>query len=111
MFAKAFVTNPDKMDQATTYDIINRWKEAHPSFRESILDGREKADAHVANSLYHKAKGGDTRAAEIWLRNRQSSRWRDKQVIEHEGGKTPIQVITGIEKGVGSEAENGNGSD
>jgi hypothetical protein len=31
LFAKAFMTNPDKLDQATTYDIINHWKEQHGS--------------------------------------------------------------------------------
>lgn len=84
---------------------INRWRAEHEEFCRSVDEGREDADAHVAKALYHKAKGGDTRAAEIWLRNRQSHRWRDKQVIEHEGGKTPIHVITGVEKGVGSEVD------
>ena len=31
LFLKGFVTNPDKLDQATTYDMINKWKEAHGS--------------------------------------------------------------------------------
>lgn len=36
---------------------INRWKVEYPEFCKSIFDGREKADADIAHSLYHRAKG------------------------------------------------------
>jgi hypothetical protein len=36
---------------------LNRWKEEHKEFRESIYEGRDKADANIANSLYHRALG------------------------------------------------------
>jgi len=36
---------------------INNWKLQHPEFLESIANGREKADAHIAASMYHRAKG------------------------------------------------------
>jgi hypothetical protein len=86
---------------------LNAWKTAHPKFLESMRDGKEVADATIANSLYQRAKGyshpdvhisnfqgaitetpltkhypPDTAAASLWLRNRQPQRWRDK--IDHE---------------------------
>lgn len=46
---------------APLFDIseatLNNWKNEYPEFLESIKEGREKADANVAKSLYHRAKG------------------------------------------------------
>jgi hypothetical protein len=92
-----------EVDEAT----INRWKIAHPSFRESLKKGKMFADANAADSLYHRAigyshpeekvfcNGGeivtyetikhyppDTSAAFIWLKNRRPKDWRDKHEIE-----------------------------
>ena len=36
---------------------INNWKESHPEFLQSLKDGKEQADARVAQSLYRKALG------------------------------------------------------
>ncbi|OPX93998.1 MAG: hypothetical protein A4E53_00161 [Pelotomaculum sp. PtaB.Bin104] len=105
---------------ATSFDVeeqtINNWKIDHPEFFESIKKGREIADSEVVEKLLHRAKGyshpedkiflhegqpvivpttkhypPDTAAAFIWLKNRQSSKWRDKQEIEHTGN-VPIRV-------------------
>lgn len=87
---------------------LNAWKQKHPKFLESLLAGKEPADAEVAASLYHRAKGyshpedkvfnvggeplivptikhypPDTQAASLWLRNRQTGRWRDKVDVDH----------------------------
>jgi len=84
---------------------INNWKRQHPDFLASINEGKEKADANVAASLYERACGyshpdvhvsnfqgmitvtplvkhypPDTAAAFIWLKNR--SGWKDKQELE-----------------------------
>ena len=99
-------------------DTVHEWKKVHPEFSESICLGREKADAHIANALYHRAKGyshreddirtlssgggrseivitptikhypPDTAAASLWLRNRQGARWRDKTDVELSGRLT-----------------------
>jgi hypothetical protein len=86
---------------------INRWKQDYPEFCQSIKEGKEEADAKVANSLFKKATGydretfkvfqfqgdpvvvpftehipPDTGAAMAWLKNRQPSKWRDKQDID-----------------------------
>lgn len=87
---------------------INSWKTKYPRFLESIREGKEEADANVANALYNRAIGfshphdhisnfqgeitvtptikhypADTGAAFIWLKNR--SNWKDKQEVEHSG--------------------------
>jgi hypothetical protein len=89
---------------------LNLWKQAHPKFSESMAQGKDQADAEIAQALFHRAKGyshpevdikvvasnivqtpltkhypPDTQAASLWLRNRQPKLWRDKQDIEHTG--------------------------
>ena len=83
---------------------IDAWKKTHPEFLRSIIEGRDVADAKVANALYQRALGSkdvpsDTKAASLWLRNRQPRKWRDKKELEHQGqaGGPPIVVISGID--------------
>ena len=91
---------------------INRWKIDYPDFCQSIKKGKLIADGEVAQSLYKRANGyeykeiksapnrkeklgikeitvkhipPDTGAAFIWLKNRQSKKWRDKQEINIDG--------------------------
>ena len=103
-------------------DTIHEWKKVHPEFSESIRRGKIQADAEIAESLYHRAKGyshpavkifmpanakepvyapyverfpPDTSAASLWLRNRQPAKWRDKIEHEHAGRNGgPIEQIT-----------------
>lgn len=92
---------------------INNWKIDFPSFLESIKKGKEISDGEVVQALYKSALGyshpdvdikvidGQIVETELtkhhppnptsmifWLKNRQSGKWRDKQVTEHEGGIT-----------------------
>lgn len=98
---------------------LNTWKEQYPEFRQSLKDGKENADAEVAEKLFHRAKGfvhpdtkfathegqitdqreymrhhpPDTTAAIFWLKNRQRDKWRDK--VEHDlsaSGK-PVRIM------------------
>jgi hypothetical protein len=91
-----------------TERTINRWKTAHPEFMAAIKDAKDKADARVIRSLYHRAMGyshpdvhvsnfkgeitvtpivkhyaPDTTACIFWLKNRQPDDWRDR--VEHTG--------------------------
>ena len=91
-------------------DSIHTWKKRHKEFSESIKNGKEKADAEVASSLYKRATGykqdtvkvfqfqgqpiivpvveeiaPDTGACMAWLKNRQKTKWRDKQDFEISG--------------------------
>lgn len=100
-------------DEAT----INRWKKAHPQFREALKEGKARADAMVAQKLYSKAIGyshidtkfatfegqitdareyiknyaPDTVACIFWLKNRRPDLWRDKQEVE-ETKKTEMVI-------------------
>jgi hypothetical protein len=92
---------------------FNMWKQRHAEFSESIREGKEVADALVAESLFNAATGagtitevreqtaadgGITRTVEkkqlpssvsamiFWLKNRQREKWRDK--IEHSADVT-----------------------
>lgn len=97
---------------------INRWKDAHPEFCKALKEGKDEADAKVADRLFNRALGyshpedkifnnngtpmvvpttkhypPDTTACIFWLKNRQKEQWRDKQETEltgKDGG--PIEV-------------------
>lgn len=89
---------------------INRWKKDHKEFCKSLKDGKDEADARVAERLFNRALGyshpedkifnnngepmvvpttkhypPDTTACIFWLKNRQKERWRDKQETEMTG--------------------------
>jgi hypothetical protein len=94
-----------------TRSTFYEWKANHPSFSDAIANGKEKADAEIANAMYHRAKGyeweedqivklktgpcseqvvtkkvkkkavPDTNAASLWLRNRQREYWKDRQDV------------------------------
>lgn len=93
-----------------TESTLNLWKLNHKEFSESLKGGKFEADAVIASKLYHRAKGyehpeiitatfqgeitdmktvtkhyaPDTTAAIFWLKNRQPSKWRDRQEITSE---------------------------
>jgi len=103
-----------------TESTLNLWKKEHPEFSESLKNGKEVADANVADRLYKRAMGyehpedkifqyegepvivptikhypPDTTAAIFWLKNRQRGKWRDKQdheVFGKDGG--PIETVS-----------------
>ena len=84
-------------DLANFFDVckatINNWKKDYPEFLDSIKEGKENADAKVAQSLYNTALSGNTTAQIFWLKNRRSKVWRDKQEIDH---TTDGDKVTGI---------------
>lgn len=92
---------------------LNNWKKEHPLFMESIKNGKDVANANVAESLYKRACGyeheeekvfcndgditthdttkhypPDTGAAMAWLKNRTrhlKQPWSDKTELEISG--------------------------
>lgn len=96
------------------------WMETIPEFSESVMRGKDIADAQVAKSLYHRALGyshkavkmfqsggsvlkeeyiehypPDTAAATLWLKNRQKHIWRDKveqEITGKDGGAVQVDV-------------------
>ena len=89
---------------------IDNWKDNIPEFLGSLLDGKDIADANVAESLYNRATGythdeekifcteglitrvqtlkhypPEVAAMKSWLHNRRSSKWREKVDVTHSG--------------------------
>lgn len=87
---------------------IERWCVEHDEFCRATKRGKEHADDHVEDSLYHRARGytfdsekifqhqgkiirtttrehlpPDTTACIFWLKNRRKEDWRDRQDHEH----------------------------
>jgi transcriptional regulator with XRE-family HTH domain len=100
-----------------SYSTYKQWCKDHLTFKAAREDGTDKADAEIAKALYHRAKGythkavkimvvdkavvreeylehypPDTKAAELWLWNRQGKRWRSKQEEESSNEMT-IRVV------------------
>lgn len=101
---------------------INNWKTEIPEFLQSIQSGKVLADAEVAEKLFQRAKGysheedkffqyegqviiqpttkhypPDTAAAFIWLKNRQSGKWRDKPADDGEDDEVvPVKVEVNV---------------
>ena len=92
-------------------DTFYKYKEKYSDFSEAIKKGKEVADIEVENALFKRAIGykykevikevkeidgkkstyvkevikempGDVGAQIFWLKNRKSSKWKDKQDID-----------------------------
>ena len=74
---------------------LNYWKKSNPDFLQSLKRGKLKADFQITQSLYHKAKGGDTTAQIFWLKNRRPDLWRDRQQID--GSLTVMAKMSMVE--------------
>lgn len=112
-------------DLAGVFDVceatINVWKKEHQEFSRALSRGKLEADAEVASSFYHRARGyshsavkifmpagakepvyapytehypPDTQAASLWLRNRQPKLWRDRTEAPGESGG--ITIVGGL---------------
>lgn len=72
-------------------NTVLNWQKEYPEFLQAIKLSKIQADVEVADSLYAKARAGDTTAQIFWLKNRQKQTWRDRQDVE---GKFSIQAVT-----------------
>ncbi len=65
----------------------SRWKETAPIKVKKTFweEGKRKEVEEVQMVDVERAAPPDTNAARFWLMNRQRSKWRDKQEIEHTG--------------------------
>lgn len=98
-------------------DTIYEWKLVHEQFSDAIKQGKEQADANVADRLYQRAMGyehpevhisayegqitqtpitkiyaPDPAAAIFWLKNRQRGKWRDKIDTELSGSVRVVKA-------------------
>lgn len=61
---------------------LYEWKNRFPEMAEALKKGKEVVDIQVENALLKKALSGDVTAIIFWLKNRQPSKWRDKQNVD-----------------------------
>ena len=107
-------------------DTFYKYKEKYSDFSEAIKKGKEVADIEVENALFKRAIGykykevikevkeidgkkstyikevikemaGDVAAQIFWLKNRKSSKWKDKQDIDIEDNNVFI-TINGVKR-------------
>lgn len=118
-------TEPELADFfGVSVTTLHNWREHHPEFLEALNEGRQEADANVAQRLYERAMGyshpavkihvgkdgdvtevpytehypPDTVAAIFWLKNRQRMKWRDRQEVEHSVDMALADVIDAARK-------------
>jgi len=98
-----------------------KYKKEHSELSELLKKGKEVIDIQVENALLKKALGysydeettknsdgnieikivnkhvpGDTTAQIFWLKNRRPDKWRDKNVVEHEGELITTNPLSGL---------------
>lgn len=107
-------------------DTFYKYKEKYADFSDALKKGKEVADIEVENALFKRAIGykykevikevkeidgkktvfikevekempGDVGAQIFWLKNRKSSKWKDKQDIDIEDNNVSI-TIQGVER-------------
>jgi hypothetical protein len=97
------------------FNTLTKWRKTYPEFSDALNDGKDLADARVADALYQRAVGifakvktvdkrgevvevdlyekPDVTACIFWLKNRRPNQWRDAQRLEHTGKDgQPIEV-------------------
>lgn len=97
---------------------LHNWKASDDSLLLAMHEAKNVADEVVEMSLFRRAVGysqkgtkffchegciikedyienfpPDVKAAEVWLRNRQPDRWKEKQEIEHVGNITLESLV------------------
>jgi ACT domain-containing protein len=107
-------------------DTFYKYKDKYADFSDALKKGKEVADIEVENALFKRAIGykykevikevkeidgkkttyvkeiikevpGDVGAQIFWLKNRKSSKWRDKQDIDIEENNVSI-TINGVKR-------------
>ena len=107
-------------------DTFYKYKEKYTDFSDALKKGKEVADIEVENALFKRAIGykykevikevkeidgkkttyikevvkempGDVGAQIFWLKNRKSSKWKDKQDIDLQDNNVSI-TINGVKR-------------
>ena len=76
------------IDRSTLFD----WRKRFPSIDSALKSGADMADDAVEDALHKAAVEGNITAQIFWLKNRRSTRWRDKRDTELSGsGKVSFE--------------------
>jgi hypothetical protein len=96
---------------------IDNWLKAHPEFAAAVYEGRDGADAEIAQKLFERARGcsyeatkvvvvkgevvkvtytvnllPDVRACTFWLRNRRRRAWREERAGAKEETRAMVDI-------------------
>jgi hypothetical protein len=99
-------------------NTITAWMTAHPEFKVAIQEGRDVADANIAERLYQRGLGyerpavkfvrtaegverfnftehvpPDTRACIFWLRNRRRRQWSERADRDNTAAEELLAVL------------------
>lgn len=69
------------IDRSTLFD----WRKKYPSIDSALKSGADMADDAVEDALHKAALEGNITAQIFWLKNRRSTKWRDKRDTEISG--------------------------
>ena len=107
-FQESFIAQAEKLCELGATDqqmadffevsiaTINNWKHDFPQFLDTIKNSKLRPDDDVVESLFQKAKNGDTTAMIFWLKNRQPKDWRDRREVAIDTVDSPFNLfITG----------------
>lgn len=117
------------VEMAKYFGIVEKtfynWQNEHPEFLQAIKEGKEEADAKVADSLYKRAMGYSHPAVKIfadpktgaekvveytehyppdptsmifWLKNRKQGLWRDRHHVAIEDPDKVLADVLGVSK-------------
>lgn len=71
-------------------------KMADKDFAQLVEYSKEVADGAIEQTLYALAQRGNFQAIQLWLYNRQSTKWRDVKRIEiHQDTSVSVTVVNG----------------
>ena len=76
-----------------SYETLNEKTKDYPDFSDAIERGKAQGIETITNTLFTKARTGDTAAIKYYLNNR-SEEWSETQKHEHSGPSGgPIETI------------------
>jgi len=66
----------------TSRQVLYEWRKRYPVIDDALKTGADMADDAVEDALHKAAVEGNITAQIFWLKNRRSTRWRDKRDTE-----------------------------
>jgi len=76
----------------TSRQVLFEWRKRYPVIDDALKIGADMADDAVEDALHKAAVEGNITAQIFWLKNRRSTRWRDKRDTELSGsGKVSFE--------------------
>lgn len=75
-----------------SYELVRLYRKAHPEFADIETDAELKASGLVVDALHLRAVGGDVKAIEFWLCNRDPANWKKQRTIHLDTAKLDDEI-------------------